>query len=404
MQTAVIEAPRHEAVSRWTKIWRGFWMLVATAAVGGVVAYVLRPVTLADPGTKVPHKAALPAVQVVGHKLIHIDPATPFHKELTRTRVRPQSIAFPILVTTGSVLARIRPGEGSLEDRWEFSSLELTTTYADWLRTDNDIDYVENQLAKTRELADAETAYREATLARLKPLMQSGSIPEKDFKLAQSELLKAQLQGEKDVHGARSEMRKTLRTKTALERELSQAGIEPIVFSRAVEDMVLVVANVPEIRLSQVHVEQACEVRFYGYPDLAFPGHVEALSSSVTPERRTLRVLFDLNDPKQILRPGMFGEVSLGTEQRKALLIPAESLLHVERTDYVLVSAGKGDWRAQEVTTGELHDRQLEVLTGLSDNSEVIGNGAILLKPVLIQSLAVAPNTGSALDTGSEKP
>lgn len=395
MQSAVTEAPPPAAVPQRTKVWRGFWMLAATAAVCAVVAYVLRPVTLASPAAIIPHKPAAHAVQVLGHGLIRIDPATPLHKELTLTRVRPQSISFPILMTTGSVLARIRPGEGSLEDRWQFSSLELTTTYADWLRTKNDIEFSENQLAKTQELAAAETAYRQATLTRLQPLMESGSIPEKDFKLAQSELLKAQLQGDKDVHGARSEMRQALRSKTALERELAQAGIEPIVFTRAVENMVLVVANVPEIRLSQVHEEQACEVRFYGYPDRTFPGHVESLSSSVTAERRTLRVLFDLNDSQGILRPGMFGEVSLGTEQRKALLIPAESLLHIDRTDYVLVATGKGDWKAQEVKTGELHDGLLEVLTGLSDDAEVIGNGAILLKPALIQSLAEAPHAAA---------
>lgn len=394
MDSVLTENRPVETVPRRIRFWRGFWMLVAAAGVCAVVAFVLRPVRLAaPPSVSTPPQRTTPAVQVIGPRLIRIDSATPLHKELSIAKVRPQTISFPILMTTGSILARIHAGEGSLEDRWQFSSLELSTTYGDWVKTKNDIEFSENQLAKTKDLAAAETAFREAIVHRLKPLMESGSIPEKDFKQAQADLLKAQLQGDKDVHSARSELRQALRSKTSLERELAQAGIEPVVFSRAVEDMVLVVANVPEIRLSQVHEEQACEVRFYGYPDLTFPGHVEALSSSVTQERRTLRVLFDLNDPKGMLRPGMFGEVSLGTEQRTALLIPAESLLHVDRDDYVLVAEGPGLWRVQEVTTGELHDGALEVLTGLADNAEVLGNGAILLKPALIQSLAAPART-----------
>jgi multidrug efflux pump subunit AcrA (membrane-fusion protein) len=158
--------------------------------------------------------------------------------------------------------------------------------------------------------------------------------------------------------------------------------------------MVLVVANVPESRISDVRAEQACEARFYGCPDTLFPGHVESLSSAVTPDRRTLRVLFELNDKEDLLRPGMFGEVGLGTDARDTMLVPPESILHIARKDYVITAVDDGaTWKVGEVKLGELHNGQFEVLLGLGADRDLIAGGAILLKPLALEALAKAAAT-----------
>jgi multidrug efflux pump subunit AcrA (membrane-fusion protein) len=222
---------------------------------------------------------------------------------------------------------------------------------------------------------------------RLEPSIRNGSIPEKNFKAAQAELLKAQLQGEKDVFSAQSILRVALKTRTALERDLSQGGIEAVVFSRAVEYMVLIAANVPETHVSQVREGQGCVARFYAYPAQTFDAHVETLSSLLSHDRRTMRVLFELSDPDEVLRPGMFAEVGLGTDEREALLVPAEALLHVNLDDYVIVAAGDEKWKPVKVRVGEQHDGSFEVLQGLSSGDTIITRGAILLKPAVMQVL-----------------
>jgi multidrug efflux pump subunit AcrA (membrane-fusion protein) len=179
-------------------------------------------------------------------------------------------------------------------------------------------------------------------------------------------------------------------SRTALERELSHLGIDPVVFGRAVENMVLIAANVPETKISQVHEGQECLARFYAYPDNSFDAHVEALSPQLSSERRTLRVLFELSDAEEALRPGMFAEVGLGTDEREALLIPAEALVHVSMTDYVLVAAGTGVWRPVPVRVGEQHAGAFEVLQGLHPGDTIVGGGAILLKPALVRALRSA--------------
>jgi hypothetical protein len=113
-------------------------------------------------------------------------------------------------------------------------------------------------------------------------------------------------------------------------------------------------------------------------------------------ERRSLRVLFDIADPQDHLRPGMFAEIGLGTDAREALLIRPEGVVHVGRADYVLVGGSDGQWRVTEVQVGELREAMVEVLSGLQAGDRVAGPGVILLKPYIVQALQTraAPTGG----------
>lgn len=366
-----------------TRLWRGVWMVVGFVGIVGLVASLVRPASQPAPAapaqTEAPHMEPAVAVQPGG--LIAIAPDSPLNAHLEERQLKPQFVQFPALTVSGSILARIRSGDEPIEDRWQFSNTDLASTYADWLRTKGEVDFARRQLTKTRELATAQIDYLQANLRRLEPLWKSGNVPERDYKAAQADLLKAQLQGEKDIFAAESTLRVTQKNFLALERDLSQDGIEPVVFSRAVEHMVLVSANVPETKISQVHEGQACIARFYAFTDRKFDAHVELLSPLLTNERRTLRVLFELSDAENVLRPGMFAEVGLGTDERETILLPAESLLHISMNDYVLVAAGPGLWKPTRVRVGEQFHGTFEVQQGLSPGQTVLSAGAILLKP-----------------------
>ncbi|MBI2824391.1 MAG: efflux RND transporter periplasmic adaptor subunit [Planctomycetia bacterium] len=373
-----------------TRTWRTIWMAVGVLALVWILVYVARPAIHAAAPARAPAPTTLPPepVQLVSSGLIRVDPTASFRKQLQTVAVEEERVSFPLMNVSGYVIARVRAGQEPIEDRWQFSAGDLSTAYADWLRVQNEVDFADRQLSKVRELAEAETSFLQLNLDRLKPGLDSGSIPEKDYRQAKADLVKSQLESEKNVFSAESTLRAARRSKTALERHLSQAGIEPIVFTRAVENMVLVVANVPETKVALVREEQPCEARFYGYPDRVFPGHVEALNPLLTEDRRTLRVLFDLNDPEQILRPGMFAEVGLGTEERTALLVPGTALLHVGQSDYVLVQVSDSDWRITQVKVAGSHDGEYEVASGLASGDRVISHGAILLKPMVTQSVS----------------
>lgn len=364
-------------------------MTAGIAAIALIVAWLLStPSHPANARPVRPIETAVPAaVGISPDGLLSIDPSSPLRQRLGEAVVASRAVSFATIKVSGSILARIRKGDEPIEDRWQFASSELATSYADWVRTSGEIEFARSQLAKTGELSKAQVDFLEANVRRMQPLVEKGSIAIKEFKSAEAELLKAQLQGDKDVFAAQSTLRIALKTKTALERDLSQEGIEPVVFGRAVEDMVLIAANVPESRVAQVREGQSCLAKFYAFPEHPFDGHVETLGSLLSTERRTLRVLFELNDPDGLLRPGMFAEVGLGTDRREALMVPADALLHLNLDDYVVVAAGEGLWCAERVSVGERHDDEFEVLEGIAPGQTIVSRNAILLKPAIAQSL-----------------
>jgi hypothetical protein len=270
-------------------------MILATLAIGWILVSLFRNpprMSLAKPAPIVRREEGEP-VRVVGRNLISVAAKAPLREQLAIVEIQRTKIKFPVLSVSGSILARVVPGSGPIEDRWQFSTADLSTAYAQWLKAKSEIKFAESQLQKTKDLFLAETAFLEENLARLTPLAESGSIAQKQHREAKTNLIKAQLQGEKNVFEAQSTLRVAQNEHIAAERKLSQEGIEPVVFGRAIENMVLVSANVPESKVALVYDEQACEARFYRYFDQIFPAHVELLSASVTPDRRTLRVLID---------------------------------------------------------------------------------------------------------------
>ena len=132
-------------------------------------------------------------------------------------------------------------------------------------------------------------------------------------------------------------------------------------------------------------------------PDQIFSGKVHAIVPVLSSERRSLRVLLSIHDPEDKLRSGMFAEIGLGTDPHKALLTPADAVIHIGRADYVLIQE-ESTWRVSEVKVCEMRNQTVEILDGLQEGEQIAGRGAILLKPVMIKSLQIrnSPQTISA--------
>lgn len=371
---------------------------MALAAIGLIVVMGSLLLPRRDAGKiETPHleesqREATPIVRVIGHRMIGITPGSPMERHLARFTVAKETTTDPLLTVTGAVVARIRPGATALADRWQFAGADLANTYSDWHKNNNDLNFRRTQVDKTRELTLAREARNKDAVERLRPLAPLGTVPIKDLRIAEADLLQAQLEGQKEVFEAETALRVAEQTKASLERTLGQQGIDPVVLQRAREGMVLILANVPESRISLVREGQSCLASFYGLPDQVFTAHVEHLGETLLPERRTLRVLFDLNDSEYRLRPGMFAEVGLGTDPREALLIPTASVVHVGRADYALVERAPDRLEVVEIKVGECRGDRVEIVSGLHPGDVIISNGAVLFKPTLIAALARDPD------------
>lgn len=328
-----------------------------------------------------------PAVSLAGPGLVAVRPGSLLEKKLEIAKVRQERLTTPLLSVSGAVMARLRAGAGPMEDRWQFSGIELSGIYADWQKTGTEMEFAAKQLSKTRELTAAQYNSQARVVDRLRKLVATGTEAVRDLTSAEANLLQMQLEGEKAVFDAESALTQATHAHADLERRLLQAGVDPDLLEKEPAGASLVMADVPEVRISQVAVGQACEARFYGLPGQVFKGVVRSLAPALSPERRTLRVFFALMDTEGKLKPGMYAEIGLGTDPRLAVLAPSDGVLHIGDTDYVLKAENPGIWRVNPIQVGERAGDYVEILGGLKGGETIVGTGAILLKPLVVQSL-----------------
>ncbi len=399
-----------------SRLWDWTQFLLCLVLTAGLLVYLIWTPDPATPAaTDHPQPEPEDAVRVAAPQRICIQPDCPLSHKLQVAIVKPVKITAPVLTVTGMVAASLRPGNGRGPDYWQFSSPELLAAFTDWQKATADIAFAQTQLAQIKLLAETRVNAQQQLVERMQKLVEAGTDPLKDLAAAQADLIQSQITGRKEVYEAETALRLAERTEAAMARQLQQAGLDPELLQAAASDLDVVAADVPEGLMARVRIGQGCEARFFGFPDQVFTGKVRAIAPVLSKERRSLRVLFAISDPQDQLRPGMFADIGLGTDARDALLVPPEGIVHVGRSDYVLVKESDDDgergepphaeknerrraplvWRVTEVKVGELHDAGVEIVGGLGPGNQIAGQGVILLKPYIIEALRARPATTS---------
>ena len=239
-------------------------------------------------------------MKLVGQHQLSIQPGTPLEKKLAVAPVDREQTSAPMLKVTGSIVARLPPGKEKelAEGRWDFNTPDLSSAYADWIKARADVPFNEKQLLTIRELSAATLKAKKEVADRLEKLVQAGTDPEKDLAAAKADYLQAKIQSQKDEHEAETAVKNAKRTLATLERQLYQAGIDPDLLAKATESTAIVVAEVPEARVALAQPGQACVAQFYAFPDVKFTGRVGSLAPTLSKDRRTLRVFFQVSDPE----------------------------------------------------------------------------------------------------------
>ncbi|MFZ2725728.1 MAG: efflux RND transporter periplasmic adaptor subunit [Methylococcaceae bacterium] len=328
-----------------------------------------------------------PVVELKSSRLISVKTGSLLEQKLNITTVQKQRITTPLLLVTGAVVARLPIGSEPMEDRWQFNSIELAGVYADWQRAQAEKEFNAKRLVKIKELTASQYNSQKLAVDRLSKLVATGTEATLDLTAAQASLLQVQLEGQKDVYEAETALTVATRNRAALERKLLQEGVDPQLLENSKAGVSLIMADVPELRISLVSTGQTCTAKFYGLPNQVFTGKVRSIAPTLSAERHTLRVFFELNDTADQFKPGLYAEIGLGTDPRNAVLVPTDGVLHSNDSDYVLINAGDGLWQITEVEVGESMNGRVEILHGLQGGERIIGNGAILLKPMLVQAL-----------------
>lgn len=135
-----------------------------------------------------------------------------------------------------------------------------------------------------------------------------------------------------------------------------------------------------EVDSGRVELGDPVSVRVAPHPGEVFDAQVSAISPTLDPRTRTLRVKAVLPNAEGRLRPGTFARVDLGVDERAGVtMIPEEAVL--QRSDGSVVFRLKGTDRAERlrIGTGLHRDGYVEAIGPLAVGDRVIVRGQVRL-------------------------
>lgn len=138
-------------------------------------------------------------------------------------------------------------------------------------------------------------------------------------------------------------------------------------------------ADVYESELSRVQRGTQAEVTFKAFPGRTVKGKVAFLDPIVKATSRTVTVRIELLNPDGELRPEMFGEARLLTDQRKALQIPFDAVVDTGDRKVAFVALGGGKFQPRQIQTGVRNGEHIEVVSGLKAAEEVVSRANFLI-------------------------
>jgi RND family efflux transporter MFP subunit len=170
---------------------------------------------------------------------------------------------------------------------------------------------------------------------------------------------------------------------------------------------VWVYADIYEYELPWVREGQNAVVDLSYLPGRSFEGKVTYVYPFLDPKTRTARVRVELDNPKLVLKPDMFANVTIETETREGVLaVREEAVIRSGRRSLAIVALGEGRFSPREVVLGiDSGDGWVEVQEGLAEGDRVVTSGQFLidseskLQEVVQKLLAAKP----AADAGHEE-
>ncbi len=137
----------------------------------------------------------------------------------------------------------------------------------------------------------------------------------------------------------------------------------------------LLYVNLPEKNYSQVKVGQDVYITNYSMPDDTLKGTIEQISPAIDTDARTFKSVVSINNPDQILLPGMFVKADLViSRESNALVIPKEIIsTRGNRSSVYIVKDGAAEER--RLSLGIANGGDVMVTNGLSSGDRLIIKG-----------------------------
>lgn len=138
-------------------------------------------------------------------------------------------------------------------------------------------------------------------------------------------------------------------------------------------------ATVLESEIGKMEEGREAQLKFSAYPGKIFKGRVKAISPIVNPEDKTCKVVLEMKNPEEKIKPGMHADVEIAAEIYKdRLLVPQEAVLVRGGRKLVFVVEDElAKWRYVDI--GLENEDFAEILEGVKEGEKVIVEGHFTL-------------------------
>ncbi len=135
---------------------------------------------------------------------------------------------------------------------------------------------------------------------------------------------------------------------------------------------VYILINIKQENISKVTLGMKASVKVDAYPNREFQGNIKIINPAADKASRVFEVKVKVDNPDLLLKPGMFAKVNLQTgNSKKVLTVPQEALSGKEGQYYVYTVEGNHAKR-QTVEIGQILGQNVEIISGLSQEQQVI--------------------------------
>mgnify|MGYP003694129143 CR=1 FL=1 len=114
-------------------------------------------------------------------------------------------------------------------------------------------------------------------------------------------------------------------------------------------------------------------------PTRAFAGRVEFIDPTVASQTRTLKVRVPLANPDHVLRPGLYGRVTVTGAAAPSLVVPSEAVIRGGEQDYVFLAHRGGLFEPRIVRTGSASGDWVSILSGIAAGDTVVASASFLV-------------------------
>ena len=320
----------------------------------------------------------------------------------------------PVFPIAGGIVREVNAELGDRVKRGQklavIFSTELADAQADYLKMQAEIERHHQHYRRTVELveigaasreeleeATAELKMEEAGLSAMKQRLTLLGLNEKQI------LAMASPEQQKPLVGVEAPLSGVVLARSVNTGEVVMTGKE--LFRVADLSSVWVIGQIFERDFAVVRVGTRAVVTTEAYPGRSFAGRVAYIDPRVEPQTRTAQVRIELANPREMLRLGMFVDVSFGGDavvragSAAVVMVPSAAVQEIAGKQVVFVAADRpGVFIQREVAAGPESNGLAPIYQGLSGGESVVSEGSFLLRA---ESLKLNPSQAAVVGASS---